>query len=183
MFNAQENAWDAIDYGYIGPLLNTLVNKLLDYKWWWPCNLCFGLDENCLLCMHAWHGSSRFHPKILKHFCSFISVFWLLLLLFFHRHPSGWWMFPSQPRYHPTAQLHHGFLRKAVGDFVTPFVLEKLFDYSCSVEIAGSYYGHVPCKFRKVCLGLKYLPQINYRGEMTCFGCSPGIISLIWVAC
>ena len=72
MFNAQENAWDAIDYGYIGPLLNTLVNKLLDYKWWWPCNLCFGLDENCL---HAWHGFSRFHPKILKHFCSFISVF------------------------------------------------------------------------------------------------------------
>ena len=72
---------------------------------------------------------------------------------------------------------------EAVGDFVTPFVLEKLFDYSCSVEIAGSYYGHVPCKFRKVCLGLKYLPQINYRGEMTCFGCSPGIISLIWVAC
>ena len=78
MFNAQENAWDAIDYGYIGPLLNTLVNKLLDYKWWWPCNLCFGLDENCLLCMHAWHDFSRFHPKILKHFCSFISVFWLL---------------------------------------------------------------------------------------------------------
>jgi hypothetical protein len=40
--------------------------------------------------------------------------------------------------------LHHGFLRKAVGDFVTPFVLEKLFDYSCSVERAGSYYGHAP---------------------------------------
>ena len=40
-----------------------------------------------------------------------------------------------------TAQLHHGFLRKAVGDFVTPFVLEKLFDYSCSVELAGSYLG------------------------------------------
>ena len=30
---------------------------------------------------------------------------------------------------------------KAVGDFVTPFVLEKLFDYSCSVELAGSYLG------------------------------------------
>ena len=26
-------------------------------------------------------------------------------------------------------------------DFVTPFVLEKLFDYSCSVELAGSYLG------------------------------------------
>ena len=89
----------------------------------------------------------------------------LLLLLFFHRHPSGRRMFPGQPWYHPTAQLHHGFLRKAVGDFVTPFVLEKLFDYSCSVEFAGSYYGHVPCKFRKVCLGLKYLPQINYGGN------------------
>ena len=72
---------------------------------------------------------------------------------------------------------------EAVGDYVTPFVLERLFDYSCSVEFAGSYYRHVPCKFRKVCLGLKYLPQINYRGEMTCFGCSPRIISLIWVAC
>ena len=107
----------------------------------------------------------------------------IMLLLFFHRHPSGRRMFPGQPWYHPTAQQHHGFPRNAVGDFVTPFVLEKLFDYSCSVEIAGSYYGHVPCKFRKVCLGLKYLPQINYRGEMTCFGCSPRIISLIWVAC
>ena len=77
-------------------------------------------------------------------------------------------MFPGQPWYHPTAQQHHGFPRNAVGDFVTPFVLEKLFDYSCSVEIAGSYYGHVPCKFRKVCLGLKYLPQINYGGKLTC---------------
>ena len=33
-------------------------------------------------------------------------------------------------------------LRKAVGDFVAPFVLEKLFDYSCSVELAGSFLGH-----------------------------------------
>jgi hypothetical protein len=32
----------------------------------------------------------------------------------------------------------------ALGDFVTPFILEKLFDYSCSVELAGSYYGHAP---------------------------------------
>ena len=52
---------------------------------------------------------------------------------------------------------------EVVGDFVTPFVLEQLFDHSCSVELAGSYLGHVPCKFRKVCLGFKYLPQINYR--------------------
>ena len=29
----------------------------------------------------------------------------------------------------------------AVGDFVTPFVLEYLFDHSCSVELAGSYLG------------------------------------------
>ena len=51
-------------------------------------------------------------------------------------------MFPDRPLpNHPTAQLHHGFLRKAVDDFVTPFVLEKLFDYSCSVELAGSYFG------------------------------------------
>ena len=65
-----------------------------------------------------------------------------MLLLFFHRHPSGRRMFPGQPWYHPTAQQHHGFPRNAVGDFVTPFVLEKLFDYSCSVELTGSYYGH-----------------------------------------
>ena len=32
--------------------------------------------------------------------------------------------------------------------------VEKLFDYSCSVELAGSFLGHVPCKFWKVCLGL-----------------------------
>ena len=63
----------------------------------------------------------------------------------------------------------------AVGDFVTPFVLEKLFEYSCSVELAGSYLGHVPCKFWKVCLGLEYLPQISYGGKLTCFGCSPRI--------
>ena len=64
---------------------------------------------------------------------------------------------------------------EAVGDFVTPFVLERLFDHSCSVELAGSYLEHVPCKFWKVCLGLKYLPQINYGGKLTCFGCSPRI--------
>ena len=57
---------------------------------------------------------------------------------------------------------------EAVGDFVTPFVLERLFDHSCSVELAGSYLEHVPCKFWKVCLGLKYLPQINYGGKLTC---------------
>ena len=59
-------------------------------------------------------------------------------------------MFPGQPWYHPTAQLHHGFKRKAVGDFVTPFVLEKLFDYPFSVELAGSYYGHAPTSSGKV---------------------------------
>ena len=37
-----------------------------------------------------------------------------------------------------------------------------------SVELAGSYLEHVPCKFWKVCLGLKYLPQINYGGKLTC---------------
>ena len=73
MFNAQENAWDAIDYGYIGPRLNTLVNKLLDYKWWWPCNLCFGLDENCLLCMlrvrymtQAWPNAYFFRHTLMS---------------------------------------------------------------------------------------------------------------------
>ena len=70
-----------------------------------------------------------------------------MLLLFFHRHPlvRNCTLAPEV----------------AVGDFVTPFVLERLFDHSCSIEIAGSYLGHVPCKFRNVCLGL---PQINYGG-------------------
>ena len=44
------------------------------------------------------------------------------------------------------------FSTGAVGDFVTPFVLEKLFDRSCSVELSGSFSGHVPCKFRKNCI-------------------------------
>jgi hypothetical protein len=64
---------------------------------------------------------------------------------------------------------------EAVGDFVTPFVLESCLIIHVSVELAGSYLGHVPCKFWKVCLGLKYLPQINYGGKLTCFGCSPRI--------
>ena len=33
---------------------------------------------------------------------------------------------------------------EVVGYFVTPYVLEKLFDYSCSVELAGSFLGHAP---------------------------------------
>ena len=63
----------------------------------------------------------------------------------------------------------------AVGDFVTPFVLESCLIIHVSVELAGSYLGHVPCKFWKVCLGLEYLPQISYGGKLTCFGCSPRI--------
>ena len=66
------------------------------------------------------------------------------------------------------------FLRMAVGDLVF-ICIGELFDYSCSVELAGSYLGHVPCKFWKVCLGLKCLPQINYGGKLTCLGCSPRI--------
>ena len=33
---------------------------------------------------------------------------------------------------------------EAVGDFVTPFVSEKFFDHSCSVELVGSYSKHAP---------------------------------------
>ena len=64
--------------------------------------------------------------------------------------------------------------RGTVGDFVTPFVLEKLFDYSCSVELAGSYLGHVPCKFWKVCLGLSIFHR-SIMEEIDLLGCSPRI--------
>ena len=57
-------------------------------------------------------------PKLDLGFGRTLLLTVLLLLLFFHRHPSGWGMFPGQPWYHPTVQLHHGFLRKAVGDFL-----------------------------------------------------------------
>ena len=79
-------------------------------------------------------------------------------------------------RYHPTAQLHLGSLREP---WVT--LLLHLYWRGCfliihvSGELAGSYLEHVPCKFWKVCLGLKYLPQINYGGKLTCLGCSPRI--------
>ena len=106
------------------------------------------------------------------------------MLLFFHRHPSGWGMFLDMSLSVSSNCATAPWLpEEAVGDFVTPFVLEKLFDYSCSVELAGSYSGHVPCKFWKVCLGLKYLPQINYGGKLTCFGCSPRIGYHWFVAC
>ena len=65
---------------------------------------------------------------------------------------------------------------EAVGDFDTPFVLEKLFDHSFSIELAGSYSGHVPCKFRKVCLGLKegfciqfFCPRMCPKTFLKCF--------------
>ena len=64
-----------------------------------------------------------------------------ILLLFFHRHPSGRQMFPGQPWYHPTAQQHHGFPRNAVGDFVTPFVLEKLFDIVAPLNLFSNPRG------------------------------------------
>ena len=59
-------------------------------------------------------------------------------------------MFPGKPWYHPTAQLHRGFLRKAVGDFVTPIVLEMLFDYYVLLNLQVHTLG-MPLQ---VCLGL-----------------------------
>ena len=111
---------------------------------------------------------------------------WLsLLLLFFHRHPSGRRMFPGQPWYHPTAQQHHGFPRNAVGDFVTPFVLEKLFDYSCFCWTCRFILGHVPCKFWKVCLGLSIFLR-SIMEEIDLLRCSPRIgyhWCVAWWAC
>ena len=112
-----------------------------------------------------------------------LPSFWCLylsccrwLLLFFHRHHSGWRMFPGQPQYHPTAQLHHGFLRSrrwlcysiCIGVVVWSFI----FCWTCRFMI-GAWH----CKFWKV-----YLPQINYGGKLTCFGCSPRI-GYHWFVC
>ena len=58
--------------------------------------------------------------------------------------------------------------------FATPFVLEKLFDHSCSVELEGSYLGHVPCRFWKVCLGLNIFHR-SIMEEIDLLGCSPRI--------
>ena len=90
-------------------------------------------------------------------------------------------MFPGQPWYHPTEQLHHGFLRKAVGDFVTPFVLEKLFDFSCSVQHVGSYNGHAPTSSGKFVYDL--VPSTNQLWEeIDLLGCCP-CIGYHWFVC
>ena len=54
------------------------------------------------------------------------------------------------------------FLRIAVGDLVTSCLIIHVF----AVELAGSYLGHVPCKFWKVCIGLSIFSQINYGVRM-----------------
>ena len=58
--------------------------------------------------------------------------------------------------YHPTAQLHHGFLRKALGDFVTPFVLESCLIIHVLLNLQVHTWGIslAACRFWKVCLGL-----------------------------
>ena len=66
--------------------------------------------------------------------------------------------------YHPTAQLHHGFPEDSLRWLGYSICIGELFDYSCSVELAGSYLGHVPCKFWKVCLGLSIFHRSIRRG-------------------
>ena len=81
-------------------------------------------------------------------------------------------MFPGQPWYHPTAQLHHGFLRKTVGDCVTPYVLESCLIIHVLLNL--QVHRHVPCRFWKDCLGLNIFHR-SIMGKLTCFGCSPHI--------
>ena len=71
-------------------------------------------------------------------------------------------------RYHPTAQLHLGSLREPWVTLLLHLYWRGCLIIHVSGELAGSYLEHVPCKFWKVCLGLKYLPQINYGGKLTC---------------
>ena len=100
---------------------------------------CLYLLTNFFLLAYTLHMSCQYVLSISnKRACSFIAfgVFALsactFSLLFFHS--------PSSLRecsrtclcqYHPTAQRTMASSRGTVGDFVTPFVLEKLFDYSC----------------------------------------------------
>ena len=70
------------------------------------------------------------------------------------------------------------FLRTALGDLVTPFVLESCLIIHVLLNLQVHTWGMSLAssgKFWKVCLGLKYLPQINYGGKLTCLGCSPRI--------
>ena len=104
-------------------------------------------------------------------------------------------------RYHPTTQLHLGSQREPWVTLLLHLYWRGCLIIHVSGELAGSYLEHVPCKFWKVCLGLnpiptghgrnqpiyerhvtksgrnrvKYLPQINYGGKLTCLGCSPRI--------
>ena len=74
---------------------------------------------------------------------------------------------PRPTRVSSNCTTHNGFLRRAVGDFVTPFVLEKLFDHSC---LLLNLQVHTWGKFWKVCLGL----SIFHRSVM-------GEIDLLWM--
>ena len=68
-------------------------------------------------------------------------------------------------RYHPTAQLHLGSLREPWVTLLLHLYWRGCLIIHVSGELAGSYLEHVPCKFWKVCLGLKYLPRINNGGH------------------
>ena len=107
-------------------------------------------------------------------------------LLFFHRHPSGWRMFPDRPLPVSSNCATAPWLPEgAVGDFVTPFVLERLFDYSCFCWTCRFILGHVPCKFWKVCLGLSTFHR-SIMEEIDLLGCSPHIgyhWCVAWWAC
>ena len=69
-------------------------------------------------------------------------------------------------RYHPTAQLHLGFLRRKPWVTLLLHLYWRLFDHSCSVELAGSYLEHVPCKFNRTWM-IKQLLQYKRSNKVT----------------
>ena len=101
------------------------------------------------------------------------------MLLFFHRHPAGQRMFPGQPWYHPIAQLHHGFLKKAVGDFCYSICIGEVawlftFCWTCRFILWSC-----PCKFWKVCLGLSIFHRSIMEGNWPAWMLSTHRLSLI----
>ena len=98
------------------------------------------------------------------------TTFFLYELLFFHRYPSGYECSQANPGiiqlrnapWPPEESRRWLSYSICIGEVVWSFMF--------AVELAGSYLGHVPCKFWKVGLGL----SIFHRSVM-------GEIDLLWM--
>ena len=109
-----------------------------------------------------------------------------MLLLFFHRHPSGQQMFPERPL--PVSSnwstapwlLEEGRRWLCYSICIGEVVWLFMFCWTCRFIL-----GHVPCKFWKVCLGLSIFHR-SIMEEIDLLGCSPRIgyhWCVAWWAC